>query len=71
MYSKFLKLIKTHIFHLTGYAILWIKSHEDFGGITTFFNDIAIITLQIPLNLSDPDLEAIAPISTDLKPKSM
>ena len=45
-------------FYFLGYPIIAFKTHEEFE-LNTFYNDIAIMTLNIPLDLSDPDIEAI------------
>ena len=55
-------------FYFQGYPIIAFKTHEEFE-LDTFYNDIAIMTLNIPLDLSDPDIEAIKIIEdgTNLK----
>ena len=45
-------------FYFLGYPIIAFKTHEEFE-LDTFYNDIAIMTLNIPLDLSDPDIDTI------------
>ena len=52
-----LRLIINH-FYFQGYPIIAFKTHEEFE-LDTFYNDIAIMTLNIPLDLSDPDIDTI------------